>query len=131
MVTSDEVAIDMELSEWAIYLAHRDKIIPVLDPDLYPIEWLDAQVYVGNARVFAHSGAIILTEFKVYPTGFREIHGLVAAGDLETIRDVLIPQAEAFGKAHGCGLASIASRHGWAKVLPDYSVYQVTLRKVI
>lgn len=114
---------------WFSYLPFRDQIAEVLDERLHPIEWLDAQVFAGLANVFVHDDSCLLTQFNTFPSGAKEIHGLVAVGDMNTIAHILTPRAEQFGREHGCIIASLASRPGWAKALDGYAPYQLTLRK--
>jgi len=100
-----------------------------LDPALHPVAWLDARVATGDVDVMATDRSCIVTELRQFPSGAWEIHGVVAVGDKDEIAGELIPRAEEYGRARGCVIASIASRRGWAKVLPDYHEYQVELRK--
>ncbi len=81
--------------------------------------------------MWATDDAAMLTELRRYPTGAVEIHGLVAAGDLDSIRDELIPKAENWAKRAGCIAAVIESRPGWAKAMKSagYAVHQVAIRK--
>ena len=81
--------------------------------------------------VFATDDSCILTEFRQFPSGAWEIHGVVAAGNKDTIVKELIPLAEEYGRERGCIIASIESRAGWARALPDYELHQVILRKDI
>lgn len=103
--------------------------MPVLDQRLHPIAWLDARVAAGDVDVFATDDSCILTEFRQFPSGAWEIHGVVAVGNAKEIAGILIPQAENHGRDRGCVIASIASRAGWARALPDYQVHQIELRK--
>lgn len=116
--------------EWAAYQSHREEIADLIDPRCYSMDWIDSLVTTGAAQVFANDEAVILTEIKNYPTGALEIHGLVAAGELAAILD-LIEQAEAWGRSVGCQFASIASREGWGRVLAGrgYQPYQMQIRK--
>lgn len=109
------------------YLAHRDEFV-ALCPAKYPPEYIDAQVMARNWLCWGNERAAILAEVKQYPSGLREIHGLAAAGELEEIRN-LIPLAEEYGRHVGCAVASIESREGWARLLPDYEVEQVRIVK--
>lgn len=115
---------------WGAYQRHRDEIAGLLDPRCYDIAWLDNQLLQGRALAFGNDAAVIVVEVKAYPAGATELHGLVAAGALEAILD-LIEQAEEWGMVHGLTFACIASRPGWARVLRDqgYAVHQTELRK--
>lgn len=112
------------------YTMFREDFAGLLDERFYNIEWLDCQVANGAIRVLGNDKAVILFEFKRYPTGWLELQGMAAAGDLETIKYELIPAAENVAKGMGCGSAQIESRAGWVKLLKDYEVHQITIKKV-
>lgn len=112
------------------YLQFRDELISILDTRYYTADWLDCQVQNFAIRYLATETAIILFKFERYPTGFLELQGMAAAGDLGSIKDELIPAAEELAKGMGCGGAEISSRAAWAKLLPDYEIHQVTIKKV-
>jgi hypothetical protein len=111
------------------YLPFRDELT-ALDPDRYPAIYIDAQVWSGAWQCWGDGKAAILAEIKTYPSGIREVHGIAAAGDLQSIK-ALIPLAEAWGKENGCARAVIDSRPGWERALPDYEIHQVSIRKDI
>jgi hypothetical protein len=109
------------------YLRFRDELI-ALDPEHYPAWYIDQQVTLGLWRCWGSDKAAILAEIRNYPSGALELHGLAAVGDLaEIVR--LIPLAEEWGKQAGCTRAVIESRPAWARVLPDYELHQVSVRK--
>lgn len=108
----------------------RSRFLEAADEELYPAEWMDRRVATGRARFWGNEQAAILAEIKLYPSGAKEVHGLVAAGDLDAIR-ALIPLAEQWGKSRGCKLASIESHPAWARLMPDYSISQVRIVKEI
>lgn len=112
------------------YLAHRDAFLEMIDQNLYPADWLDAQVWSGAFRVFGDDRACILVSLKRYPSGVYEIHGEAAAGELSEIKR-LIEAAVEWGRGVGCQLASIASRSGWVRALKDdgWAIHQTELRK--
>lgn len=112
------------------YEAFRSELASALDPKTHTIGWLDCQVANGAIRVLGNDKAVILYEFKQFPTGWRELHGMLAAGDLTTVVNELIPAAESIAQSTGCGAAEIASRPGWVKLLKDYEVHQVSIKKV-
>lgn len=99
-----------------------------LDPERYPAWYFDEQVLSGAWRCWSDSRAAILAEIREYPSGAKEVHGVAAAGDLEAIVG-LIPFAEQWGREEGCSRAVIESRPGWERVLPDYELHQVSVRK--
>jgi hypothetical protein len=115
----------------ARYVAWRGKLARGLDQRLYTIEHLDWMVAHGLGVPIFGERSIIVVEIKGYPTGARAVCGVVAAGDEREIENVLIPEAEEWGKAHGCTLGMIESRPGWARVMKKhgYRVSQVCIVK--
>ena len=126
---SDSV-VNFPPNNWHAYLDRRDAIAALLDARCHNIEWLDACIIGGACRVFASDAAVIVVMVKQYPAGATELHGLVAAGDLEAILP-LIDDAEHWARENGVTFASIASRQGWERVLKDrgYRLYKTELRK--
>ena len=120
----------MPLQAWDEYLRHRDEIADLLDPRCYSIEWLDAELTSGHAKAFGNDTAVIVVAVRIYPAGASELHGLVAAGSLDGILE-LIDEAEGWAAALGITFACIASRPGWARVLKSrgWQTHQVELRK--
>lgn len=118
-----------EIPDWAGYLAFRQRFADTLDERFHTIEWLDFMVSSGAYRFWRSANAAIIAEIKKFPTGARQLHGLLAAGELAEIVSELIPQAEQWGRERGCVLAVIESRPGWAKALQDYEIHQVSVRK--
>ena len=100
-----------------------------MDERYHTLQWLDEQVLTGKVQFWCSDNAAIIAEVRDYPTGAKDIHGLIAAGDLQEIIQLLIPQAEQWGREHGCIAAQIESRPGWARALKDYDTHQVIIRK--
>jgi hypothetical protein len=121
----------MIVADWAGYCRFRDQFAEVLDPRRYRLDWLDQQILEGNFMLWVGDNAAIVASIETYPTGAKDIHGQIAAGDLEEIVNVLIPQAERDAKAMGCIGAKISSREGWGRALrgSGYEPYQLTLMK--
>jgi len=117
--------------DWAGYLRFRPAFEQAIDPALHSIGWLDGRVLAGEALFWRTERAAIVAEVRQYPTGNRDLHGLIAAGEVNDIAEILIPQAEAFARSIGCIGAVIESRPGWARRLKGqgYSIHQVALRK--
>lgn len=115
------------------YERFRAELAGALDERFHTIEWLDCQVFNGNIRVIGNERAVILFQFEKYPTGWLELQGMAAAGDLGSIKCELIPAAEELAKAMGCGTTEIESREGWSRTLKDhgYEVYQVKIKKAL
>lgn len=115
------------------YGRFRSAFAAALDPQLHSIEWLDREILEGRALYWHTDTAAIVATLKHYPTGAKDIEGLIAAGELDDIVGVLIPQAEAWARESGCVGAIIQSREGWAKVLRrhGYEPFQTAVRKVL
>lgn len=112
------------------YRRFRQDFASILDNRFYTLAWLDGQVADNSIRCWSDSRAAILATIKTYPTGARELHGMAAAGHLPSIPP-LIALAEQWGREHGCLEACIDSRPGWERVMKDYHLSQVTIRKAL
>lgn len=119
------------IPDWAGYCEFREAFREVMDERYHTLDWLDDQVLKGRVQFFRTDDAAIIAEVRNYPTGARDLHGLIAAGNLQSIIEVLIPQAEEFGRAWGCVAATIESRPGWARAMKPhgYETQQVIIRK--
>jgi hypothetical protein len=119
------------MNDMTAYHKWRPEFEAVMDPRMYTIGWLDAQLWSSHAWFWGNDKAGIVGELKSYPTGAFDIHGLVAAGNVSAIRDDLIPQAEAWARSIGALGAIIESRAGWLKVLKrsGYEPFQASCRK--
>jgi hypothetical protein len=113
------------------YLAWRPAFLEAIDERLYPAAWLNEMVQSGRAQFWRSASSAALTEIKIYPSGAMDLHGLVAAGDVAEVRDILVPQAEAWARAMGCIGFVIESRPGWAKLLKNkgFEPHQLAVRK--
>src|SRR3546814_13982131 len=70
----------------------------IIDTRTHRIEWLDAQVWTGRARVWGADDACLVTELRHFPTGAFEVHVLIAAGNMETLVNEIIKRVEAWGR---------------------------------
>src|SRR3546814_9157759 len=82
----------------------------IIDTRTHRIEWLDAQVWTGRARVWGADDACLVTELRHFPTGAFEVHVLIAAGNMETLVNEIIKRVEAWGRHIGALFVTIASR---------------------
>jgi hypothetical protein len=116
---------------WNAYLRFRDDFAEAIDARLYPIDYLDGLVWAGSAQLIATERSAIVFAVKSYPSGLSDVHGLVAAGNVDEIVGQLIPAAEEWGRRHGCSGALIESRPGWSRILKSsgYEPHQVAVRK--
>lgn len=119
------------MTDWAGYLSWRPAFAAAMDRRLHTLEWLDARILAGSALFWCCEGAAAVTEIRTYPTGAHEVHGLVAAGDVIEVRDRIVPQVEAWGRAIGALGLVIESRPGWARLLRSagFEPHQLAVRK--
>lgn len=119
------------LQEWALYCRFRPEFLKVMDERYHTIDWLDQQVVSGEFRFWHSDNAASITEMRTYPTGAKDIHCIIAAGELPEITRVLAPAAEQWGREQGCVRALIESRPAWARALKPlgYETHQVIVRK--
>lgn len=112
------------------YRAWRDEFQKAIDERFYSLEYLDGLVWSGRAQFWSTDEAAIIAELKVYPGGAVVIEGVIAAGELDGIRKLIVV-AEAWGRLHGAGFAKIESRLGWLRALKDdgYELWQTALVK--
>lgn len=73
----------------------------------------------GKAQFWYAPEAAILTEIKVWPTGFKEVVGWLAGGEIDGVLR-LIPQIETWAQGIGCQRAIITGRYGWKRRLSGY-----------
>lgn len=120
----------MIVPNWAGYLRFRPAFAEAMDPRLYDIDYLDGLILSGRARFWRTDTAAIVAEIKLFPTGAKVVHGLIAAGDIEGIKS-LIPLAEDWGRQVGCIGGMIDSRPGWARAMKSagYAPHQLALWK--
>ncbi len=119
------------IPDWAGYCKFRPQFGEVIDERYHTLAWLDMQILSGEFKFWRSANAAIITEMRTYPTGACDIHGIIAAGDMDEIVGSLIPQAEEWAKEQGCIAAIIESRPGWARALAPsgYETHQVAVRK--
>jgi hypothetical protein len=116
---------------WAGYCEFRRAFAEVMDERYYTLAWLDNEVLSGRVQLWRSENAAMITELKTYPTGAKDIHALIAAGDLEEIIEVITPEAEEWARQQGCTAALVESREGWARALKPsgYRTHQLIVRK--
>lgn len=111
----------------------RDAFADVMDPEFYPIQYLDDAIANGWIALLEEDQSAVCVEIKYYPSGRKDVHGLVAVGDMDVIINTLIPRAEQWGRERGCTGAIIESREGWLRALKPYGydMHQVAIRKAL
>jgi hypothetical protein len=119
------------IPDWAGYCEWRHAFAEVMDERYHTLDWLDQQVLANKVQLWRSDKAAAITEIRDYPTGARDLHALIAAGDLTEIVDVLMPQGEEWARSLGCVAAQVESRAAWAKVLKSkgYQTHQLIVRK--
>jgi hypothetical protein len=102
-----------------------------MDERYHTLRWLDEQVLSGKVKFWHSENAAMITEVRDYPTGAKDIHALIAAGDLEEIVNDITPRAEEWAREQGCLAAQVESRLGWARALKPsgYQTHQMIVRK--
>jgi hypothetical protein len=112
------------------YSRFRARLAEAIDGRLFSIEYLDWLIETGQARLWHDGHSAIVAAIRRYPTGALVVTGLCACGKLKDIRK-LIPGAEQWGREHGCVLALIESRIGWAQALREdgYQPHQMAVAK--
>ena len=112
------------------YQRHREAIASLADPRFYPIGWIDREVWNGNIRTLSNDTSIIGFQIKTYPGGAKELHGMFAAGDLAGVIE-LVAEAEEFGRALKCDVATIESAEGWKRIMASkgYRPHQLRIVK--
>lgn len=113
------------------FLAWLPAFAAVMDQRYYTPGWLAGEVWSGRARFWSTDKAALVAEIKTYPAGSRDVHFLVAAGDVSELVEILRPKVEAWGQEMGCIAALVDSRPGWLRVLsPEgYELHQTAVRK--
>lgn len=114
------------------YADWRERFLEAVDETLHPAAWIDAMVATGKWRFWQNEGAAIIASIKLYPSGVREVHGEVAAGELDAIK-ALIPLAEQWGRHNGCTRATIQSSPAWGRLMADsgYVPEQLIIAKAL
>jgi hypothetical protein len=109
----------------------RDQLITAHRHDLYPPEWLDAQVANGLAVPLVGNASAILVGTRIYPSGQRVGVVKAGAGDLAELVNEMAPRAEQWAREHGCTMALLEGRPGWERALKEHGwrVHQVHLIK--
>lgn len=96
----------------------------------FTLEEVAAEISEGRSTLFRGERSVMVCTLQKH---HDEITGHVwlAGGDLDELRDVLRPQAEAWVKANGGSYATIEGRRGWVRALRDqgFEEVAVTVRK--
>ena len=118
------------INHWPDYVRFRDQFEAAMDPRFYSIFWLDDQIRYNKFRLWASEDAAIIAEIKTYPTNAKEVHGVLAAGELAEIVKLIV-KAEEWGVQQGCISGSISSHPAWQRIMKShgYEPSQLLIRK--
>lgn len=72
----------------------------------------------GRMQAWTAGDSLIVTEVLEFPKA-KALNVFLAVGNLDEVLS-LLPDLEAFGQEHGCGVMRMEGRKGWARVLPNY-----------
>lgn len=119
------------MTDWPMFKRWLPAFASILDPRMYTPQWLVGEVWSGRIRFWGNERAALAAELKTYPTGARDLHFLIAAGELKELLSTLRPAAEQWGRERGCLGAIVESRAGWARALETegYEPFQLHIRK--
>lgn len=119
------------IPDWGGYTQFRAAFAEVIDERYYTLDWLDQQVLQGKVQFWRSDNAACITEIKHYPTGAKDLHALIAAGDIGEMINKMLPRAEQWAREQGCVSALVESREGWSRALKPYGyqTFQTTVRK--
>jgi hypothetical protein len=76
-------------------------------------------IIVGKVFFWPGQECVMLTEFRITPTGIKEHHVWLAGGKLQEIIE-LTPKTEEWGRQNGCHCQTGTGRRGWFRVLEGY-----------
>lgn len=118
------------INHWPEYQRFRGQFAEAMDERTHNIEWLDSQIHNNIFRLWSNETSAIIAKIEHYPTGALEVHGMLAAGEIEGIVE-LIPFAEEWGRSIGAIIGCISSHPAWGKIMKKhgYEPSQMVLRK--
>jgi len=71
----------------------------------------------GRFQAWGDDSCLCITEIINYPQK-RAVHMFLAAGDLDRLFDVYLPQVKTFAREHDCSAVTSVSRPGFARRYP-------------
>ena len=86
------------------------------------------EIESGKAQLWPLPNGAMVTTIRQFPTGFTELVGWLAGGDLTEIR-AGIPAIEDWAIRAGCHRAVIHGRRGWVRSLTGYEPVVSTIKK--
>jgi len=88
------------------------------------------RIVAGKVFFWPGKECVVLTEFRVTPTGIKSHHNWVAGGDLAEIKGMM-PEIEEWGKQQGCHQQTGDGRDGWLRVFDGYQKVGVRKTKIL
>jgi hypothetical protein len=82
----------------------------------------------GLAQLWTLPNAACVTSIERHDTGLRDLHGWLAAGDLDGLVTIEA-RLERFARAENCDRMVIAGRKGWLRIFSGYSERAVIIAK--
>lgn len=111
-----------------------DRLWPLLEealeehPGTYTKDDLWAEIASGQAQFWPLPNSVVVTTIRTYPTGYRDLRGWLAAGDINEIA-ALEQFVCHWAKEIGCNRFVLTGRRGWKKALPGFQEKAVFLSK--
>jgi len=99
--------------------------------DYGPVETKEtvwARIEGEYAQLWTTENAALVTSIEVSPSGFRELRGWLAGGDLAEIQKIE-PALAQWGRQMNCRRAVIQGRRGWLKAFSGYKERAVIMTK--
>lgn len=102
------------------------------DGGLYLIEDVEAAIEAGEATFWPGRESACVTQFWEFPRA-KALNFWLAGGDLEELLGEMLPEIEAWARAHDCTRLVVAGRRGWARAMRKhgYAEYWTALGKEI
>lgn len=91
----------------------------------HSFEDIVAGVTVGVMQFWPGPNSAIVTEIQEYPQK-RVLHYFLAGGNLAELQRML-PTIEAWGREHGCTMATLAGRMGWQRTFLQHEGWTARL----
>lgn len=87
--------------------------------DTHSITDVERELANDRAQLWCGDKSAIVTQMEDYPAG-KKVRVWLAGGELNELLEML-PDIEAWAAEQKCLSVVIAGRHGWARVLKDYT----------
>lgn len=96
----------------------------------HSLDDVKADVVARQARFWAGQNAAAVTRIEAFPR--LSIFTIwLAGGDLEELRETMLPQFEANARENGCRFAGIVGRKGWSRTLGYKPIHYACAKELI